>query len=88
MRAALGPAEAKSPIDFCTEADRAVERLVRDRIRARFGDAMIGEEYGGEPGDSVWLVDPIDGTTDYIHGTRRWCVSLAYVRAGRDRGWA
>lgn len=82
MQRSLGPLEAKSAIDFCTEADRAVERLVSDRIRARFGDAIIGEEYGGEPGDSVWLVDPIDGTTEFIHGTRRWCVSLAYVRAG------
>ena len=81
MQRGLGPIEAKSPIDFCTEADRAVERLVSERIRARFGDAIIGEEYGGQPSDSVWLVDPIDGTTEYIHGTKRWCVSLAYVRA-------
>lgn len=78
----LGPIEAKSPIDFCTEADRAVERLVSDRIRDRFGDAIIGEEYGGQPGNHVWLVDPIDGTTEYIHGTKRWCISLAYVHAG------
>ena len=82
MQRGLGPLEAKSPIDFCTEADRAVERLVSERIRARFGDAIIGEEYGGEPADRVWLVDPIDGTTEFIHGTKRWCVSLAYVHAG------
>lgn len=87
MRHALGPLEAKSPIDFCTEADRAVERLVRERIAAEFGDAVIGEEgggeAGGEAGESAWVLDPIDGTTNYIHGTPRWCVSLAYVRAGR-----
>ena len=83
MRAALGPAEAKSPIDFCTEADRAVERLIRQRVVARFGDAVIGEEDGGEPGENVWLVDPIDGTNGYIHGDGRWCVSLAFVRANR-----
>ncbi len=83
MRAALGPAEAKSPIDFCTEADRAVERLIRERIVGRFGDAIIGEEEGGEPGENVWLVDPIDGTNGYIHGDGRWCVSLAFVRANR-----
>jgi myo-inositol-1(or 4)-monophosphatase len=75
----LGPAEAKSPIDFCTEADRAVERLVRERLSARFGDAVIGEEDGGEPADNTWVVDPIDGTTNYIHGDGRWCVSLALV---------
>ena len=82
MRAGLGRPDAKSPIDFCTEADRAVERLVTEQIRTRFGDAVIGEEYGGAASDSVWVVDPIDGTNEYIHATRRWCVSIAYVRAG------
>ena len=82
MREGLGRPEAKSPIDFCTEADRAVERLIAEQIRTTFGDRLIGEEYGGEPGDSVWVVDPIDGTMEYIHGTKRWCVSLAYVRDG------
>jgi myo-inositol-1(or 4)-monophosphatase len=83
MRAGLRPAEAKSPIDFCTEADRAVERLIRARVTGRFGDAVIGEEDGGEPGENVWVVDPIDGTNGYIHGDGRWCISLAFVRAGR-----
>jgi len=82
MRAGLGRPDAKSPIDFCTEADRAVERLVTEQVRTRFGDAVIGEEYGGASADSVWVVDPIDGTNEYIHGTKRWCVSLAYVRGG------
>lgn len=82
MRHALGPLEIKNPIDFCTEADHAVEQLVRGRLIAAFGDAVIGEEGGGEAADSVWVVDPIDGTAGYIHGTPRWCVSLAYVRAG------
>ncbi len=82
MQRGLGPADAKSPIDFCTEADRAVERLIRERVITRFGDTMIGEEDGGEASDSVWVVDPIDGTTGYIHGTARWCVSLAYMRKG------
>ncbi|MBV8916044.1 MAG: inositol monophosphatase [Acetobacteraceae bacterium] len=76
----LGPVQAKSPIDFCTEADRAVEQLVRDRLTARFGDAVIGEEDGGDPAANVWVVDPIDGTTGYIHGDGRWCISLAFVR--------
>ena len=83
MRASLGPAEAKSPIDFCTEADRAVERLIRQRVIGRFGDAIIGEEDGGEPGENVWLVDPIDGTNGYIHGDGRWCISLAFVCGNR-----
>ncbi len=83
MRDRLGPLDAKSPIDFCTEADLAVERLIRGRVTARFGDSVIGEEDGGEPSASVWVVDPIDGTTNYILGTARWCVSLAYVQDGQ-----
>ena len=45
-------------------------------------DPVIGEEAGGEPADLVWVVDPIDGTTNYIHGTNNWCVSLALVQRG------
>jgi myo-inositol-1(or 4)-monophosphatase len=82
MWQSLGPAEAKSAIDFCTEADRAVERLIGAALAERFGDTVIGEEFGGEASDSVWVVDPIDGTSGYIHGTPRWCVSLAYLRRG------
>ena len=83
MRHNLGPADAKSAIDFCTEADLAVERLIRQEMAARFGgDSFIGEEYGGEAGEAVWVVDPIDGTAGYIHGTPRWCVSIAFVLAG------
>jgi myo-inositol-1(or 4)-monophosphatase len=82
MHRTLAPIEAKSAIDFCTEADRAVEQLVRQEIAERFGDAVIGEEYGGRAANRVWVVDPIDGTAGYIHGTKRWCVSLAYVWRG------
>ena len=82
MHRNLAPIESKTPIDFCTEADRAVEQLIRDELVAKFGDAVIGEEYGGTAGESLWIVDPIDGTAGYIHGTRRWCVSLAYMHAG------
>ncbi|HSU06157.1 MAG TPA: inositol monophosphatase [Acetobacteraceae bacterium] len=83
MRGALGVINAKDPLDFCTEADHAVEQLVRDRISVRFGEAVLGEEGGGEPASRLWVVDPIDGTTNFIHGTARWCVSLAYVVEGR-----
>ncbi len=86
MRNNLAPAEAKSAIDFCTEADRAVEMLVREQIASTYGEPVLGEEYGQDAGgDSdagLWVVDPIDGTTEYIHGSPRWCVSLAYLRNG------
>ena len=82
MRQDLGPLTAKHPLDFCTEADHAVEQLIRDRITSRFGDSMIGEEAGGIPSARVWVVDPIDGTMNYIYGSPRWCVSIGYVESG------
>ncbi len=82
MRQDLGPLEAKDALDFCTEADRAVERLIRDELVASFGDAVIGEEYGGAAADRVWVIDPIDGTVNFVHGSARWCISIAYVADG------
>jgi myo-inositol-1(or 4)-monophosphatase len=82
LRQNPGTLEAKSPMDYATAADHAVEALVRERIGTRFGDAVIGEEDGGSPAELVWVVDPIDGTVNYIHGTSRWCVSIALVAGG------
>jgi myo-inositol-1(or 4)-monophosphatase len=82
MRHDLAPVDAKTAIDFCTEADLAVERLIRGEVEERFGDGFIGEEFGGAAADAVWVVDPIDGTANYIHGTPRWCVSVAFVLEG------
>lgn len=79
MRAALGVVHAKDPLDFCTDADRAVEDLVRQHIAREFGEPVLGEEAGGEPAARLWVVDPIDGTTNFILGSPRWCVSLAFV---------
>src|SRR4051794_16785425 len=76
-RHSLGALEAKDPMDYATRADHEVELLIRRRVAERFGDAVIGEEDGGAPASVVWVVDPIDGTTNYIHGTPRWCVSIA-----------
>lgn len=83
MRRSLGAIDTKDPLDFCTDADRAVEALVRDRIAARYGEPVLGEEGGGDPAPRVWVVDPIDGTTNFIQGTPRWCVSIAFVAQGR-----
>lgn len=82
MRTGLGSIEAKGVLDFCTEADRAVEQLIRSRVVDQFGDTVIGEEFGGNVSDRVWVVDPIDGTMNYIYGGSRWCVSIAYVEDG------
>jgi myo-inositol-1(or 4)-monophosphatase len=82
LRRSLGVPETKQPMDYATEADHAVEALIRKRIDERFGDPVIGEEDGGKPADLVWVVDPIDGTVNYIHGSPRWCVSIALVEDG------
>ncbi len=61
----------KADGSFVTVADREAESLMRTRIRRAFSDdAMLGEEHGEEPGDSGyrWVIDPIDGTTSFVHG--------------------
>ena len=79
-------ATKSSPTDVVTEADRAAEALIRGLIgEARPGDRILGEE-GGETGgaggqggmSSVrWIVDPLDGTVNYLYGLPDWAVSIA-----------
>jgi myo-inositol-1(or 4)-monophosphatase len=82
--AAAFAVESKSVLDFATEADRAVERLVIERLGARFGDGVLGEEYGAQQDsvDRLWVVDPVDGTFNFMHGLPVWCVSLAFFLKG------
>ncbi len=76
-------AECKGPKDWVSAADRAVEAHIRAALARAFpGDAMLGEESGGALGDRLWVVDPIDGTLNFVHGVRYWCVSLAFVADG------
>jgi myo-inositol-1(or 4)-monophosphatase len=71
-----------SPTDVVTQMDRAAEDLIRGRIlAARPGDAILGEE-GGQPeavgaGGVRWVVDPLDGTVNYLYGLPDWSVSIA-----------
>lgn len=73
-------AETKtSSTDIVTEADRASEELIRERIlAARPDDAVLGEEGGHARGSSGvrWIVDPIDGTVNYAHGLGQYAVSI------------
>lgn len=75
-----------SPTDVVTAADTAVEALLRRRLaELRPDDAVVGEERGGVPGPAggvVWVVDPIDGTVNYVHGLPWYAVSVAAVRDG------
>jgi myo-inositol-1(or 4)-monophosphatase len=68
-----------SPTDVVTQLDQAAEQLIRDRIQAaRPGDAILGEEGGQIGSGSVrWIVDPLDGTVNYLYGLPDWAVSIA-----------
>lgn len=76
--------EFKGTVDLVTDADRASEALIAARIRAAFPDHVIfGEEGTGGPSAGidrsayVWIVDPLDGTTNYAHGYPHFAVSIA-----------
>ncbi|WP_188187187.1 inositol monophosphatase family protein [Nonomuraea sp. SYSU D8015] len=75
-----------SPTDVVTALDTASESLIRERIlAARPGDRILGEEGGEEPGESDvrWIVDPIDGTVNFLYGLPEWAVSIAVEVGGR-----
>ncbi|HEY0037363.1 MAG TPA: inositol monophosphatase family protein [Longimicrobium sp.] len=72
----------KGRADLVTEVDEAVERLVTARIRAVFrADAVVGEELSSRAVTSGrrWIVDPVDGTTNFVHGHPFVCVSIAFA---------
>ena len=76
----------KGPGDFVTKADIAAEKIIRDELMgARPTYGWLGEEGGGEPGQDPtrrWLVDPLDGTTNFLHGLPHWAVSIALEHKG------
>jgi myo-inositol-1(or 4)-monophosphatase len=79
--------ELKGPGDFVTLADREVETLLRREIAASFpDDAFLGEETAAQFDgvvDRCWVVDPIDGTHNFLRGVPYWNVAIAYVERGR-----
>ena len=69
-----------SPTDLVSEADHAAERLIRERLSsARPGDGFLGEEGGDDQGTTGvrWVVDPLDGTINFLFGIPQWAVSIA-----------
>lgn len=78
-------ATKSTPTDVVTESDTAAEELIRSRLlAARPGDAVLGEEGGSSAGESGlrWVVDPIDGTVNYLYGIPQYAVSIAAQRGG------
>ena len=79
-RASTVAATKSSDVDVVTEADRSAERLIREPLLdARPDDAFLGEEGDDEPGTSGvrWIVDPIDGTVNFLYGIPQYAVSIA-----------
>jgi histidinol phosphatase-like enzyme (inositol monophosphatase family) len=80
-------AETKADASPVTIADRENERLVRETIEREFpDDGILGEEGSskGGSGGRRWIVDPIDGTRDFVRGNRFWCVLIALEEAGES----
>lgn len=74
--------EQKGLQDWVSNADRSVEMQLREALSSQFpDDAIVGEEHENTTGSSgyIWIIDPIDGTTNFVTGTPGWCVVLACV---------
>lgn len=74
--------ESKGVQDMVSNADLEVETFIRERIAQAFpGDGIVGEEHGKVEGASgyTWVIDPIDGTANFVTGIPAWCVILACV---------
>ncbi len=74
--------------DFVTEVDQAAEQIIIETLLTAYPDhGILGEETGtthGNPNsDHVWIIDPLDGTTNFIHGFPVYCVSIALAVRGR-----
>lgn len=77
--------QEKANLSFVTDLDKDLERLIRERLGARFpDDRLTGEEYESTGGQGArwWSIDPIDGTGNMVHGLPLWAISIGLVDAG------
>ena len=78
----------KGPKDFVSEVDREAERQIVDTLLAAYPDHAILAEEGTAKGanasaENVWIIDPLDGTTNFLHGFPQYCVSIALAHRGQ-----
>lgn len=75
----------KSRNDFVTDVDRAAEIAIIQELRGKFPDhAILAEESGAHSGNEFeWIIDPLDGTTNYLHGFPQWSISIGLRERGR-----
>jgi myo-inositol-1(or 4)-monophosphatase len=72
--------------DYLAATDAEVETLIRTRLAEAFpGDTFFGEEGGGDFGERAWVVDPIDGTANFVRGIPQFCISMGLVEDGRTQ---
>lgn len=88
----LSRIDKKGAIDLVTEADTASEERIIETLRSRFPDhAVLAEESGSRSGagdngsDPQWIIDPLDGTTNFAHGLALFCTSIAFAVDGEVR---
>ncbi|BDI07171.1 hypothetical protein CATMQ487_41410 [Sphaerotilus microaerophilus] len=79
---------SKGSNDFVTEVDQAAEQIIIETLLQAYpGHGILAEESGREHGaqhsDYVWIIDPLDGTTNFIHGLPQYAVSIALAHKGR-----
>lgn len=79
--------EHKGAVDLVTSYDRDSEALLRERLAAAFAFDVVGEEAGGTWSSErpAFFIDPIDGTTNFVHGHPFWCVSIGLVAEGQPQ---
>ena len=89
MQLDLITVQSKSPNDFVTEVDRLAEQAIIDVLRESFPGHRILAEGSGEPApldgkdsEYTWIIDPLDGTTNFIHGFPQYAVSIAQTKNG------
>jgi len=78
----------KNPNDFVTEVDHASERVIIDTLLEAYpGHGILAEEsgraHGAKHSDYIWIIDPLDGTTNFIHGLPTYAVSIALAHRGQ-----
>jgi len=76
---------AKRANDFVTQVDQAAEQAIIEIVKKAYPDhGFLAEESGASEGsaDTVWIIDPLDGTTNFIHGFPQYCVSIAVQQRG------
>ncbi|HEU4707997.1 MAG TPA: inositol monophosphatase family protein, partial [Methylophilaceae bacterium] len=77
---------SKTYNDFVTEVDHAAEAAIIETLKDAYPDhGFLGEESGNDriDADNVWIIDPLDGTTNFLHGFPQYCISIALMQKGQ-----